>query len=186
MKYLIFALILLISSALLIQQDFLAPQTPAKTCLQSPDFLRKMPQKTGFFLFTTDSVKSVNSPYSTAQDNAKDKKIAFNYRLANTPQLRSYGFQFSCPETIANTQILFQFDSPMIPNFHMNNVEAALDIAFINSQGFIIDILAMETYKTNQHKPLYKPSAPALYALEARLGFFAEMEVAVGDQVLLP
>jgi uncharacterized membrane protein (UPF0127 family) len=141
-----------------------------------------MPQKAGYFLVSRTSTQKSNTP----QTQRKANKLPFTYRLANTQQSMWYGFQFSCAETIAKTQILFQFKSPLVPSFHMNNVIAPLDIAFIDKEGFIIDILQMKTYKPNKERPLYKPSAPALYALEAHIGYFVEKDVKVGDQVLLP
>ena len=114
-----------------------------------------------------------------------ERTIEFSFRMANTGKRSQHGFQFTCAETIENTKIMFYFKRPIIPSFHMNNVVAPLDIAFIDQEGKIIDILLMKTYSFLElNKPLYKPTSPALYALEAKAGFFKEEGIQVGDMIL--
>ena len=113
------------------------------------------------------------------------EKIDFNFRKANTGKRSTHGFQFTCAETIESTKIMFYFKRSIIPSFHMNNVKAPLDIAFIDKDGKITDILLMKTYSnTNQNKPLYSPSSPALFALETHAGYFAKQGIMVGDQII--
>lgn len=110
------------------------------------------------------------------------KQIPLNYRLADTGVLRMAGFQEICPETIQREQILFVFERPLIPAFHMRNVKAALDIAFIDAEGMIVNIQTMQPYVLGSNiKPLYRPPSVILYALEAREGFFAEHGIEEGS-----
>ena len=112
--------------------------------------------------------------------------VPVSFRLANTGERHAQGFQFTCEETINTTNILFDFSRPTVPSFHMNNVVAPLDIAFINKVGEITDIYLMKTYRLFEiDKPTYRPSKPALYAFEAHAGFFIEHNIKVGDQFFI-
>ena len=113
--------------------------------------------------------------------NADGSKVEIQYLVAESASLRSAGFQHVCPETIAKENILFVFQTEFVSAFHMNNVHAPLDIAFLDKKGVIIDIQTMYPYSLiSTKKPLYKPAGPAMYALEARQGFFDEAGVKVG------
>jgi uncharacterized membrane protein (UPF0127 family) len=71
-------------------------------------------------------------------------------------------------------------------NFHMHNVQGALDIAFFNSDGHIVSIAHMSPYESGGPRPLYGPATPIRYALEAAPGFFAARGVSTqGGRLLL-
>lgn len=126
-----------------------------------------------------------NMPIGTATITlGSGQKTTFQYRLADTAVRMQHGFQRTCAQTIETTQMLFKFTHPQKPAFHMNNVVAPLDIAFIDENGKITDVLLMKTYSViDLKKPLYSPSKTVLYALEARAGYFADLGVKVGDHV---
>jgi len=112
------------------------------------------------------------------------EKITFQYRLADTVERQQHGFQHTCAATIAKTQMLFKFLYAGKPAFHMNNVVAPLDIAFIDEMGKITDIYLMKIYSLlDVQKTLYSPTKSVLYALEARAGYFAELGIKIGDHV---
>ena len=54
--------------------------------------------------------------------------------VATSAEARAAGFQHICPETIADTAILFRFERDTRAPFHMRNVHAPLDIAFIDTE----------------------------------------------------
>ena len=65
----------------------------------------------------------------------------------------------------------------------MNNVPAALDIAFVKADGRIFSILKMEPSPTN----LCGPMGPFRYAIEARAGFFESQGIRQGEaRLVLP
>ncbi len=65
----------------------------------------------------------------------------------------------------------------------MQNVPAALDIAFIKGDGRIFSILRMEPSAT----ALYGPMGDFRFALEARKGFFESQAVRQGEaRLVLP
>lgn len=116
--------------------------------------------------------------------NVDGSNVEVAYLIAESVSLRAAGFQHVCPETIAKENILFVFQAEFSSAFHMRNVYAPLDIAFVDENGVIIDIQTMYPYSIiSIEKPLYRPASAAMYALEARQGFFAEMGVEVGARL---
>lgn len=102
----------------------------------------------------------------------------FSVRLADNSSTRAAGFQRVCKATIAAKPILFVFQRPIRPSFHMNNVVAAIDIAFIDSDGKLDSIHEMLPYVLgSNHKPQYRSEGFVQSALEAYPGFFAEHSV---------
>ena len=94
-------------------------------------------------------------------------------KLADTNASRAAGFQRVCESTIEAMPILFVFARETIPSFHMNNVVAPIDIAFVDRRGRIESIQSMKPYSIIEiNKPVYSPKKPVLYALEVHKGFF--------------
>ncbi|MFQ5679558.1 MAG: DUF192 domain-containing protein [Gemmatimonadota bacterium] len=75
--------------------------------------------------------------------------------------------------------MLFVYESERVLGFWMKNTHIPLDIAFIDRTGRIVDIQQMEAMTETTHSS----RAPAMYALEMALGWFAEHGVGVGDRV---
>ena len=81
-----------------------------------------------------------------------------------------------------NAGMLFVFDREAPRSFWMRNTLIPLSIAYIASDGRIVDIQDMQPLDETSH-----PSAePAQYALEVNQGFFAERGIEVGDVVEIP
>jgi len=97
---------------------------------------------------------------------------------------QSAGFQRVCAETIAAEPILFVFQVERISQFHMHNVVAALDIAFIKKEGQIDSIQSMQPYVLiSLHKPLYSPEKPSIAALETYPGFYKDNNIGLDTVV---
>ncbi|HSH42374.1 MAG TPA: DUF192 domain-containing protein [Arenicellales bacterium] len=103
-------------------------------------------------------------------------------RVADDYRERAAGFQHVCPETIEATAIYFEFERPRRPNFHMRNVKAPLDIAFIDADGVIADIQTMQPYVlgARQHRT-WGPPREVTAALEAKAGYFSGLQISAGD-----
>ncbi len=85
------------------------------------------------------------------------------------------------------TGMLFVFPREEVRIFHMLNCRAAIDIAFISSNGVIVQIYTMPVEKDPKKTPVQYPSVhPAQYALEVAAGTFERADVKVGDKVKLP
>lgn len=80
--------------------------------------------------------------------------------------------------------MLFVYDHEETLSFWMRNTYIPLSIAYINSDGEIIDLQDMKPL--DDEPPSYVSAEPAQYALEVNQGFFRENGVEVGDQVELP
>lgn len=105
-------------------------------------------------------------------------------KTATNNTTRAAGFQRVCESTIKAEPILFVFPAPLKPRFHMNNVVAPIDIAFIDDQGKIESIQAMKPYViVSTKRPLYGPSRPIIWALEGHQGFYDQHNIKVGDTV---
>ncbi len=116
------------------------------------------------------------------------ERVAIDVKVADERDERTAGFQHVCPETIAERPMLFVFQSAQPYRFHMGNVYAPLDIAFIAADGRVVDIQLMQPYVVgSRDRPLYGPPVPVTAALEAREGFFRDHGITPGSwRVILP
>ena len=109
------------------------------------------------------------------------KTIALRVKSADTVERQAGGFQCATPEEISRNFILFDFGNEIITQFHMRNVPAALDIAFVKGDGRIFSILRMDPSPTQ----LYGPMGSFRYAIEARAGFYESQGIRQGDARLV-
>ena len=100
--------------------------------------------------------------------------------IADTPALRERGLmeRDSLPE---NHGMLFVYPDEPDRSFWMRNTPLALDIAFLDRNGTIINI---ETMQPNDDTSTFS-TRPAMYALEMAAGWFAEHGVEAGARVRL-
>ncbi len=129
------------------------------------------------------------SEMETRQVNLVDdagESLTFRARIADSGRERAAGFQHLCASVIERTPIVFLFEGPTRPAFHMRNVHAPLDIAFVGTEGRIAEIQRMQPYVLGAAKRrVYQPHAPVRAAIEARPGFFAEQGVVAGAWLLV-
>ena len=103
--------------------------------------------------------------------------------LAADPTRRQNGLmhRVSMPDDVG---MLFVFPQAILQGFWMKNCKISLDIAYIDDQGLIIDILKMEAPRPGQvYFPRYASSQPVRYALETNVGWFAKHGIQVGSRV---
>lgn len=87
--------------------------------------------------------------------------------------------------------MLFVFEDEATRAFWMKNTLIPLSIAYIDSEGRIVDIQKMEPEGADRtvsdaQLQRYVSAKPARYALEVNQGFFEERGVSVGDTAQLP
>lgn len=123
----------------------------------------------------------VSMPMRMASVQAGSRSLALRVKLADTGERQAGGFQCATPVEIKRHLILFDFGREIFTQFHMQNVPAALDIAFIKDDGRIFAILKMDPSPTE----LYGPLGPFRYALEAHAGFFASQGIHQGEARLV-
>jgi uncharacterized membrane protein (UPF0127 family) len=80
--------------------------------------------------------------------------------------------------------MLFVFPEEEVRSFWMRNTQIPLSIAYMDSEGRIVDIQDMKPL--DDEEPHYVSAEPARYALEVNQGFFDERGVEVGDRARLP
>ncbi len=120
-------------------------------------------------------------PLRMVSIQAGNRTIALRVKVAETSERQAAGFQCATPEEIRRYLILFDFEHEILTQFHMQNVAAALDIAFAKDDGKIFAILKMDPSPTE----LYGPLGPFRYALEAHAGFFASQGIRQGEARLV-
>ncbi|HSB42813.1 MAG TPA: DUF192 domain-containing protein [Methylomirabilota bacterium] len=120
-------------------------------------------------------------PIQMVSVQAGPRSIALRVKSADTGERQAGGFQCATPEEIKRHLILFDFGREIVTQVHMQNVPAALDIAFAKEDGRIFAILRMEPSETE----LYGPLGPFRYAVEAHAGFFASQGIRQGEARLV-
>ena len=113
-------------------------------------------------------------------------RTALEVLVADDPAERAAGFQHICPHRVADTAILFRFPNDSRTPFHMRNVQARLDIAFLDGAGMVVDLLRMEPYAESpvfREQPLYRSKAPFRFALETAAGRMRELGITVGTRL---
>ena len=116
-------------------------------------------------------------------DASNGKKVKVRVEIADTEAEREKGLMYRTALG-ENRGMLFVFDKEQELSFWMKNTLIPLSVAFMDSEGRIVDIQDM---KPLDDDPPYTVSAkPAQYALEVNKGFFEERGVKVGDRAELP
>jgi uncharacterized protein len=80
--------------------------------------------------------------------------------------------------------MLFVFPNERELSFWMRDTLIPLSVAYMDSEGRIVDIQDMKPL--DDQPPHYVSAEPARYALEVNRGFFDERGVEVGDRAELP
>ena len=101
--------------------------------------------------------------------------------LAENDQQRARGLM-QRTDLAGHDGMLFVFPQEHQPSFFMKDTLIPLSVAFIDSEGYIVDIQDMQPLDLTQHRP----PKPAKYALEVNQGFFEERGIQVGNRVDLP
>lgn len=99
--------------------------------------------------------------------------------LADTPSSRQYGLM-GRPQLLADHGMLFVFETETTTCFWMKNTPLPLSIAFIGSDGRIVNIADMQPLDETPHCP----QEPIVYALEMTQGWFRVNGILAGEQVL--
>ena len=116
-------------------------------------------------------------------DASGGKEVEVRVEVADTEPEHQLGLmgRTALPE---DRGMLFVFDEEQELSFWMKDTLIPLSVAFMDSEGRIVDIQDM---KPLDEDPPYTVSAePAQYALEVNKGFFEERGIKVGDSAELP
>lgn len=104
--------------------------------------------------------------------------IGVTAEIADTPRLRQSGLmnRKCLPE---NYGMLFVYGDESFRSFWMRNTPIALDIAFLDRSGVVINVLTMDP----QTDANYSSTGPVMFALEMAGGWFEANGVGAGDTV---
>ena len=111
------------------------------------------------------------------------EKVEVGVEIADSDSERARGLMHRTA-LAENRGMLFVFRSEERLSFWMKDTLIPLSIAFMNSEGRIVDIQDMKPL--DDDPPSYVSARPARYALEVNQGFFEEHGVEVGDRAELP
>ncbi len=101
-----------------------------------------------------------------------------NIEIADTPNLLSQGLMFR--ETLdKDAGMLFKFPSVNYASFWGKNTYLPLDVAFIDSDGTVIDINEITPLSTRS----VRSSLPCRYALEVNSGYFKDNGIEIGAKI---
>ena len=123
-------------------------------------------------------------------DASNGKKVKVRVEIADNALGQAIGLMYR--KTLPEDQgMLFVYTDEEKRSFWMKNTFIPLSIAFMDSQGRIVDIQDMKPVGEEQSVPdaklpRYVSAEPAQYALEVNRGFFEEHGVKVGDKAKLP
>jgi len=109
------------------------------------------------------------------------KRAELSVELAVTPaeHIRGLMFREAMPE---ESGMLFVFGRETTTGFWMKDTKIPLSIAFITSNGTILETQDMEPLS----KQLHRPAQPYRYALEVNQGWFERHGLGPGDRVEIP
>jgi uncharacterized protein len=116
-------------------------------------------------------------------DASSGEKVEVRVEIADRASERARGLMHRT--TLAeNRGMLFVFRSEERLSFWMKDTLIPLSIAFMDTEGRIVDIQDMKPL--DDDPPSYVSAEPAQYALEVNQGYFEERGVEVGDRAELP
>ena len=98
--------------------------------------------------------------------NDDGRRSVIRARIAVSPRQRAAGFQHVCEADITRFPLLFVFDRDVRKRFHMQNVQAPLNIAFFSRSGRFISTQRMTRPLAGQPGKLYGIGSSYRYALE--------------------
>ncbi|AHY47399.1 protein of unknown function (DUF192) [Rubrobacter radiotolerans] len=132
---------------------------------------------------TPEGVSREPLPVEPVTVRTSDGPVELRAEIADTDATRAQGLMFR--ESLGERcGMLFVYPSERELSFWMRNTLIPLSIAYIDSEGRIVDLQDMEPL--DDEPPNYASAEPAQYALEVNEGFFRENGVRVGDRVELP
>jgi len=141
------------------------------------------PQDSGTTTAGTDETTSGPSGLRTVViDASGGQKIEVRVEIADNPFERARGLMYRTALG-EDRGMLFVYPGEQKLSFWMKNTLIPLSIAYIDSEGRIVDILDMKPL--DDKSPHYVSSEPVQYALEVNQGFFEKRGVKVGDRVEL-
>jgi len=132
---------------------------------------------------TGGDVRTTSELRTVTIDASSGKEVEVRVEIADDPSEQERGLMYRTA-LAEDRGMLFVFPDEERLSFWMKNTLIPLSIAYIDSEGRIVDIQDMKPL--DDDPPHYVSAEPAQYALEVNQGFFEERGVKVGDRAELP
>ena len=111
------------------------------------------------------------------------EEVEVRVEIADSPEEQATGLM-NRTALAEDRGMLFVFPGEEVRSFWMKNTHIPLSIAYLDSEGRIVDLQDMKPL--DDEEPHYVSAEPARYALEVNQGFFEEHGVEVGDTAEVP
>ncbi len=134
-----------------------------------------------FFLLTAAAVQAIpDLPVKFDKASIEVKGQEYPVEYAQTYEQRARGLMYR-KSLCEDCGMLFRFSTPKRASMWMKNTFIPLDVAFIDRNGVITDIKALEPHNLES----VGASEEVIYALEMNQGWFARQNIKVGDQIVV-
>jgi uncharacterized protein len=142
------------------------------------------PQDSGATPASTEETPSASSGLPTLViDTSGGEKVELQVEVADDVNEQAKGLMYR--KALGEDRgMLFVYPDERELSYWMRNTLIPLSIAYIDSDGRIVDILDMKPL--DDRPPHYVSSEPVQYALEVNQGFFEKKGVKEGDHAELP
>jgi len=128
---------------------------------------------------SSQGIDRPNPPLKTVMLTVGPAQVKAEVAMTEIERERGLMYRSSLKE---GEGMLFVFERDQTVSFWMKNTKIPLSIAYILSDGTIVQILDLEPYSEEP-----RPSTRSIrYALEVPQGWFARAGVKVGDRVIIP
>lgn len=105
--------------------------------------------------------------------NDEGRRVPLEVRIADEENERRAGFAGVGPGVVRRSVILVVYERDTITQFRMTEVEVPLELAFIRSDGTVLEVIPTQA-RSNE---LYTIGTQFRYVLEAPAGFFAPLSI---------
>lgn len=129
-------------------------------------------------VFLLPATMSLDTPTTSPVIPLKILDYPLYAEVAYTSATRSKGLMHRS-QLAENNGMLFVFPNAGVYSMWMLNTPIPLSVAFLDEHGIIINMADMDPLSTTLHFS----AKPAKFALEMNLGWFAEREIKVGNQI---
>lgn len=130
-----------------------------------------------FFLFSL-SVFAIPAPIEFDNIVVDMGSRTYSLEYANTAEQRMRGLMFR-ERLCDDCGMVFAFSVPRVGSIWMKNTQIPLDLAYVDQDGVITDILPL---KPHDLTPV-RSSKVVKFAIEMNQGWFAKRKIKVGDRI---
>lgn len=115
----------------------------------------------------------------TVSQGATSQKLTVELALSATEQQQGLMYRQEMPESRG---MLFIMDRQMTSGFWMKNTYLPLDIAYLDAEGTVLDIIPGVPLSEEIHRP----ASPYWNVLEVNRGWFERHDLGIGAKVSIP